>query len=139
MTPEQIELVQRGFAQVEPIADQAADLFYDRLFDRAPDVRPMFRDDMTDQKRKLMEMLSTAVADLHRIDRILPALEDLGRRHAGYGTRPEHYDSVGEALLWTLEQGLGNAFTPAVAEAWAAAYAAIADVMKTAAAGATKT
>ena len=88
MTPDQIALVQQSFAKVEPIADQAADIFYDRLFERAPAVRPMFPDDMTAQKRKLMEMLSTAVADLHRIDRILPALEDLGRRHVDYGTRP---------------------------------------------------
>lgn len=134
MTPNQIKLVQQSFAKVAPIADQAADLFYDRLFESAPGVRPLFPDDMAEQKKKLMQMLATAVANLHRVEEILPALEDLGRRHVDYGTRPEHYDTVGEALLWTLEQGLGEAFTPAVEEAWTKTYAMIADVMKTAAA-----
>ncbi len=134
MTPDQIKLVQQSFAKVAPIADAAADLFYDRLFESAPGVRPLFPDDMAEQKKKLMQMLATAVANLHRVDEILPALEDLGRRHVDYGTRPEHYDTVGEALLWTLEQGLGEAFTPAVEEAWTKTYAMIAGVMKTAAA-----
>ena len=134
MTPDQIELVQQSFAKVAPIADQAADLFYDRLFESAPGVRPLFPDDMAEQKKKLMQMLATAVANLHRVEEILPALEDLGRRHVDYGTRPEHYDTVGEALLWTLEQGLGEAFTPAVEEAWTRTYTMIAEVMKTAAA-----
>ena len=134
MTPEQVKLVQQSFAKVAPIADQAADLFYDRLFESAPGVRPLFPDDMTVQKQKLMQMLTTAVANLHRVEEILPVLEDLGRKHVGYGTKPTHYDTVGEALLWTLEQGLGDAFTPPVQEAWTATYATIAGVMKAAAA-----
>lgn len=134
MTPEQIKLVQDSFAQVAPIADEAADLFYERLFESAPGVRTLFPDDMTEQKQKLMQMLAAAVANLHRVEEILPVLEDLGRRHVDYGTRPEHYDTVGEALIWTLGQGLGEAFTPAVQEAWTRTYAMIAEVMKTAAA-----
>ncbi len=134
MTPDQIKLVQDSFAQVAPIADQAADLFYDRLFESAPGVRPLFPDDMAEQKKKLMQMLATAVANLERVKEILPVLEDLGRRHVDYGTRPEHYDTVGEALIWTLGQGLGEAFTPAVEEAWTETYGTIAQVMKAAAA-----
>ena len=134
MNPEQIKLVQDSFAQVAPIADRAADLFYERLFEIAPDVRPLFPDDMAAQKRKLMQTLSAAVGNLHRVEEVLPVLEDLGRRHVDYGTRPEHYDTVGEALLWTLGQGLGEAFTPAVEEAWTRTYGMIAEVMKAAAA-----
>ena len=128
MTPEQVALVQRSFAEVEPIADRAADLFYDRLFERAPAVRPLFPDDMSDQKRKLMQMLETAVKNLHQVEQIL------GRKHVGYGAKPEHYDTVGEALLWTLEQGLGPAFTPPVKAAWASTYQTLAGVMQDAAA-----
>ena len=134
MTPEQVALVQRSFAEVEPIADRAADLFYDRLFERAPAVRPLFPDDMSDQKRKLMQMLETAVKNLHQVEQILPAVEELGRKHVGYGAKPEHYDTVGEALLWTLEQGLGPAFTPPVKAAWASTYQTLAGVMQAAAA-----
>ena len=134
MTPEQIALVQRSFAKVEPIADQAADLFYDRLFERAPAVRPLFPEDMSDQKRKLMQMLATAVENLHQVEQILPAVEELGRKHVGYGAMPEHYDAVGEALLWTLERGLGAAFTPPVKAAWTSTYQTLAGVMKDAAA-----
>ena len=134
MTPDQIKLVQESFARVVPIADQAADLFYDRLFEIAPDVRPLFPEDMAAQKRKLMQTLSAAVGSLHRVEEVLPLLEDLGRRHVDYGARPEHYDTVGEALIWTLGQGLGEAFTPAVEEAWTKTYTMISEVMKGAAA-----
>lgn len=134
MTPEQVNLVQQSFAKVAPIADQAADLFYDRLFESAPSVRPLFPEDMTAQKQKLMQLLSTAVANLDQVEEIVPTLEELGRKHVGYGAEPGHYDVVGEALLWTLEQGLGDGFTPAVKEAWATTYGTIADLMKAAAA-----
>lgn len=133
MTPEQIKLVQQSFAKIEPIVAQTADRFYDRLFETAPGVRPLFPDEMSGQKLKLMQMLSTAVANLHQVDKIVPAVADLGRRHAGYGTRPEHYDAVGDALLWSLERGLGDGFTPEVREAWATTYKALAGVMKEAA------
>ena len=114
MTPEQVGLVQESFKKVQPIAAQAADLFYGRLFEIAPQVRPLFPADLKEQKRKLMAMLGTAVTNLHQVDKIVPAVQDLGRRHAGYGVTAEHYKPVGEALIWTLGQGLGDAFTPAV-------------------------
>ena len=118
-----------------PIADTAATLFYDRLFAIAPDVRPLFPADMTVQKQKLMQMIATAVTNLHQIEKIVPAVRDLGRRHVRYGARPSHFDQVGAALIWTLEQGLGHAFTPPVKEAWTTTYATLADVMQKAAAG----
>lgn len=135
MTPDQIELVQQSFAKVEPIAGQAADLFYDRLFEMAPSIRPLFADDMTKQKAMLMSVLANAVTNLHRPETIIPTVEALGRRHVGYGAKPEHYELVGASLLWTLQQGLGDDFDQTTREAWAAAYSLLADVMKTAAAG----
>jgi hemoglobin-like flavoprotein len=134
MTPEQVKLVQDSFAKVAPIADKAADLFYDRLFVIAPEVRSLFPDDLSAQKKKLMQMLATAVTNLHQVEKIIPAVEDLGRRHVGYGVTAKHYEPVGAALLWTLEQGLGPAFTPEVKEAWTVTYTTVAGVMKSAAA-----
>jgi hemoglobin-like flavoprotein len=129
MTPHQIKLVQTSFAQVAPIAATAADLFYGRLFEIAPDVRAMFPDDLSGQKKKLMAMLGTAVAGLSRIDTLLPAVRALGQRHVGYGVSAEQYVPVGAALLWTLEKGLGEAFTPEVREAWATTYRVLASTM----------
>ena len=107
MTPQQIDLVQSSFKKVVPIAGTAADLFYDRLFEIAPEVRPLFPQDLGEQKKKLMAMLGTAVGNLHKLDTILPAVKDLGSRHKGYGVTAAHYAPVGAALLWTLEKGLG--------------------------------
>lgn len=134
MTPEQIKLVQASFALVLPIADTAAALFYGRLFELDPSLKPLFRGDMSEQGRKLMTMIRVVVNGLDRLDQIVPAVQELGRRHARYGIRDEHYDTVGAALLATLHQGLGDVFTPAVAAAWAAAYTLLADTMKAAAA-----
>jgi hemoglobin-like flavoprotein len=134
MTPEQIKLVQESFKKVEPIAPQAADLFYDRLFQIAPDVKPLFPTDLAGQKAKLMQMLATAVTNLHQVEKIVPAVQDLGRRHAGYGVKAAHYKPVGEALIWTLEKGLGAAFTQQVKDAWVAAYTTLSSVMTEAAA-----
>jgi len=133
LTPEKVRLVQDSFAQVAPIADTAAALFYGRLFELDPSLRPLFHGDMDEQGRKLMMMLSVAVANLRRIDEIVPAVQALGRRHAGYHVEERHYDTVGNALLWTLEQGLGPAFTPETREAWAEVYTVLANVMKQAA------
>ncbi|MGD9879707.1 MAG: globin family protein [Reyranella sp.] len=130
MTPQQIELVQSSFKKVVPIAGTAADLFYDRLFELAPTVRPMFPADLADQKKKLIGMLATAVNNLDKLETIVPAVQDLGRRHKGYGVSDEHYTPVGAALLWSLEQGLGADFTPDVKGAWTEAYTALAGVMK---------
>ncbi|MCF8533012.1 MAG: hemin receptor [Reyranella sp.] len=132
MTPQQIELVQTSFKKVVPIAATAADLFYGRLFEIAPEVRPMFPQDMTEQKAKLMGMLGTAVTNLHKLETILPAVKALGERHKGYGVTAAHYAPVGAALLWTLEKGLGADFTPEVKTAWTETYTALAGVMTTA-------
>jgi hemoglobin-like flavoprotein len=134
MTPEQVKLVQDSFAKVVPIAGTAADLFYDRLFAIAPEVRSLFPSDLTEQKKKLMQMIATAVTNLHQVDKIISAVEDLGRRHVGYGVTAKHYEPVGAALLWTLEQGLGAAFTPPVKAAWTETYMTLAGVMQKAAA-----
>ena len=134
LTLTQIELVQRTFAVIVPIADDAAALFYRRLFEIDPSLRPMFKDDMTEQRKKLMQMLTAAVKGLPRLDRLVPVVEDLGRRHARYGVTDGHYETVGSALLWTLEKGLGSAFTPEAKEAWATVYGVLASTMKNAAA-----
>jgi len=126
-------LVQESVAAVVPIADDAAVLFYRRLFELDPSLERMFRGDMTEQRRKLMQMLTAAVKGLDRLDKLVPVVEDLGRRHAGYGVADAHYDTVGAALLWTLEKGLGNAFTAEVKDAWVTVYGLLAGTMKNAA------
>jgi hemoglobin-like flavoprotein len=129
MTPHQVAQVQASFAKVAPIADQAAALFYRRLFEAAPEVRPLFATDMTLQGRKLMATIASVVNALDDIEAIAPAVCDLARRHVGYGVRAEHYETVGTALLWTLEQGLGDQFTAEVRAAWVSAYGALSELM----------
>jgi hemoglobin-like flavoprotein len=130
MNTNQKALVQTSFEQVRPIADTAAGMFYSRLFELDPALRPLFKGDMEEQGRKLMEMIGLAVKDLDRPEALLPALAALGRRHAGYGVKEQDYETVGEALLWTLEQGLGQGFTPEIREAWATLYRLVADTMR---------
>jgi hemoglobin-like flavoprotein len=130
MTPKQIALVQASWKQVQPIADQAAALFYSRLFTLEPSVKRLFRGDMQEQGRKLMQMISVAVSSLARLESIAPAVRALGRRHAGYGVEPRHYNVVEQALIWTLGQGLGNDFTDEVEDAWRTAYRVLADTMQ---------
>ena len=130
MTDEQIALIQTSWAQVEPIADTAAQIFYERLFATAPEVRELFPDDLTEQRRKLMATLGMVVKALPRLAQIIPNVQALGRRHAAYGVAPEHYAIVGGALLWTLGQGLGESFTEAHALAWGEAYGLLADTMQ---------
>jgi len=132
MTPQQVELVQSSFQKVVPIAGTAADLFYDRLFEIAPQTRALFPADLAEQKKKLMTMLGTAVTNLHKLDTILPAVKELGQRHKGYGVTADQYAPVGAALLWTLEKGLGPDFTPETKAAWTEAYTALAGVMSNA-------
>ena len=132
MDAKTIALVEASFEKVLPIADAAADLFYSRLFELDPSLRPMFGPDMTEQKRQLMQMLTVAVRGLSRPDEIVPAVQALGRRHAGYHVRPEHYATVGAALVWTLEQGLGADFTPVLKAAWTDVYMVVANTMITA-------
>ena len=129
MTPEQIKLVQASFSKVAPIADKAALLFYDRLFELAPQVKALFPKDMTEQRRKLMSTLAIVVSGLSDLPSILPAASALATRHVAYGARPEHYPVVGSALLWTLEQGLGKDWTKDVADAWKAAYGTLSTFM----------
>jgi len=129
MTPSQIDLIQESFKKVQPISEAAAALFYKRLFEIAPEVRPLFKRDISEQGRLLMAILAAAVSLLRQPDKLVPAVEDLGRRHAGYGVKPEHFTPVGQALIWTLEQGLGEAFTPQVREAWLALYETVQHVM----------
>ncbi len=129
MTPQQIRFVQTSFQKVLPIAEQAASLFYGRLFATTPEVAPLFRGDMKAQGARLMATIKIVVVGLDRFEAIAPMVRDLAKRHVGYGVKPEHYTAVGAALLWTLEQGLGNAFTPDVVDAWASAYGALSGVM----------
>jgi hemoglobin-like flavoprotein len=134
VTPENQALVRESFAKVVSIAPQAAAMFYDRLFVLDPSLKPLFKGDMNEQGRKLMAMIGTAVANLGKLETIVPAVQDLGRRHATYGVQPAFYDTVAAALLWTLGQGLGDDFTPPVEAAWTEAYTTLATVMKDAAA-----
>lgn len=134
MTPEQKNLVQSTFKDVVPIADTAARLFYSKLFELDPELKPMFKGDMDEQGRKLMTIIGTAVNGLDKLDEIIPVVEDLGKRHVDYGVKEKDYNTVGTALLWTLNQGLDKKFTPDVEEAWTVVYTLLADTMKTAAA-----
>jgi len=134
MQPAQIDLVKSSFAKVVPISEAAAALFYDRLFTLDPSLRPLFKGDMAEQGRKLMAMLATVITNLHRLDELTPAVRDLARRHTGYGVKDEHYDTVGAALIWTLEQGLGPEFTDETRASWLACYTILAAEMKSVAA-----
>jgi len=129
LTPTDVALVRASFAQVA-IQEAAADLFYDRLFAVAPKLRELFPADLREQKRKLMQMIATAVAGLDDLQKLAPAVRALGARHAGYGVRTGDYTVVGQAFLWTLEQGLGEEFTPEVRAAWTNVYDVIATTMQ---------
>ena len=129
MTPEQVKLVQQSFSKLVPISDQAAVIFYDRLFEIAPQVKSMFPSDMAEQRGKLMATLTAVVNGLGNLASILPAASALAKRHVSYGAKPEHYPVVGAALLWTLEKGLGENWTPEVANAWKAAYGTLSAFM----------
>ena len=134
MTPDQKQIVQETWKQVVPIADSAAEVFYRRLFEIDPTTRSLFgKTDMAEQRKKLVQTLAVAVGALDRIDELTPKLQALGRSHTGYGVRDGHYASVGAALLWTLERGLGSEWTPAAAAAWTAVYGALSGVMRGAA------
>ena len=134
MTPEQVTLVQESWAAVAPIADQAADLFYGRLFELDPSLKALFPEDMAEQKKKLMQTLAVCVNGLTDLGEIVPAVKALGQRHVAYQVEDSQYETVGAALLWTLEQGLGDAFTPDVQDAWVEVYTILSTTMKEAAA-----
>ena len=132
MTNQQIELVQSSWKKVQPIADTAGTLFYNRLFEIAPEVRPLFPKNMQPQIKKLMSMLGMVVVGLSRLDALIPQVQGLGKRHNNYGVKAAHYAKVGEALLWTLEQGLGKAWNEELKNAWTTAYVTLANVMQAA-------
>jgi len=134
MMPSQIELVQSSFQLIKQDAESAMMLFYDRLFQLDPSLRYMFRNSREEQARKLAHVLTVVVKGLSCPEQILPAVEELGRRHANYGVQAEHYATVGAALLWTLGAGLGDRFTPEVRDAWASAYLLLSSTMQRAAA-----
>jgi hemoglobin-like flavoprotein len=129
VTPSQIDLVQTSFAKVAPIAETAASLFYGRLFEIAPEVKPLFKGDMKEQGRKLMTTLAVVVNGLKNLDAVVPAAKSLAVKHVSYGVTADHYAPVGAALVWTLEQGLGDDFTPETRDAWIAAYTLLSGVM----------
>jgi len=129
MNTQQIELVQASFEKVRPIADQAAETFYQRLFEIAPEYRALFKNNIKKQGAMLMSTLGLAVGSLNNLEAILPAVQSLGRRHAGYGVTAEHYQPVAEAFLWTLDYYLGEAFTPELKDAWVEAYTILAGAM----------
>ena len=133
MTPDAQRLVRDSFAKIAPNAETAAGTFYDRLFALDPSMRPLFKGDMAEQGRKLMTVIGTAVANLHHLETIVPTVQDLGRRHIGYGVKPAHYQTVAAALLWTLERGLGNEFTSETRQAWVDCYTTLASTMQQAA------
>lgn len=130
MTPHQIDLVQQTFAEIKPIAPAAAELFYARLFMLDPSLKPLFKGDMAKQGQMLMSVIGTAVTGLRNLEGLAPVVRKLGARHVAYGVKTEHYATVGAALLWTLQVGLKEQFTPEVKEAWTAAYTLLADVMQ---------
>jgi hemoglobin-like flavoprotein len=129
MTPEHKKLVKDSWEKVLPIKETAAELFYARLFESYPELRPLFKGDMKEQGRKLMAMLNTAVNSLDNIEALIEPLKQSGKAHAGYGVKAEDYQKVGDSFLWTLEKGLGDAFTPDVKEAWTVVYTTVAGVM----------
>lgn len=133
MTPRQVALVQGSWQDVLAVPETAAELFYLRLFALDPLLQPMFKGEMREQRRKLIAMMSVAVNGLARIETLVPVIEALGRRHAGYGVRDEHYTSVAVALLWALERALGDRFTSEAKDAWTAAYGLLAATMQGAA------
>jgi len=122
MTPDQIELVQATFEKIGPQKEQTAGAFYDRLFELAPSMRSLFKNDMAGMRRQFLGAVDNAVAGLDDLEAVLPEIEALGVRHLDYGVEDSHYDTVGEAFLWAMEKGLGNTFTPEVRTAWSEAY-----------------
>lgn len=133
MTPEQIEIVKANFIQIAPLADEVAAEFYERLFQLDPALRPLFQEDLTEQKKKLMMMLKFAVGTLDRMEVFEPALAELGRKHVAYGVKETHYETVGAALILTLREMLGVNLTERLEAAWIVAYQRIAGIMQRAA------
>jgi len=139
LTPFKIKLVQDSFKLVVSNSEQTAAIFYHKLFEKDPSLKKLFSGDMKEQGKKLMAMIATAVNGLTDLGRIVPAVKDLGVRHAGYGVTDSMYDTVGAALLETLEVELGKAFSPTVKNAWTEVYITLATTMKNASTSVKKT
>lgn len=133
MNPRQIGLIKSSWDKVFPIADKAAELFYGKLFELDPELKKLFKTDLSEQGKKLMTMLDTVVKSLDKLEVVVPAIQASGKRHVGYGVKDKDYDTVGTALIWTLGAGLGDDFTDEVKDAWLAAYTILATTMKDAA------
>lgn len=131
MTHQQIQLVQSSWERVKPAAKQAGLLFYTKLFDAAPQVRHLFKPDISEQANKLVTILGYVVSKLNRMDELLPEVQQLGIRHHQYGAQPTDYEVVGQCLMETLKEGLGNQWTPEVQNAWITAYHTLKNVMIT--------
>jgi len=129
MNPQEIKILQDSFSLVEPIAETAASLFYTRLFELDPALQPLFKSDLKAQGEKLMSTIKLVVVGLDNPEKVIPAVQNLGRRHVDYGVQPQHYAIVGAALLWTLEKGLGDAYTPEVDNAWKNAFTLLSSLM----------
>ena len=134
LTNEEIQSVQSSWEKCVPIADKAAELFYGKLFELDPNLKPLFKGDMQEQGKKLMTMITVAVNGLNDLEKIVSAVKALGVRHVGYGVQDSHYDTVGSALIWTLGKGLGEEFTDSLKAAWIKVYTLLATTMKEAAA-----
>jgi len=133
LSARQITLIQNSFTKVKPIADQAADIFYNKLFEYDPSLRQLFKNDMKQQGRMLMSVLGTAVGSLNKLEALIPTLQKLAKQHVEYGVKADDYTPVGNALLYTLKQGLGPAFTPELRLAWIEVYKVVATTMREAA------
>lgn len=129
LTDDQVKLVKANWNAVKPIKETAADLFYDKLFELDPSIRSLFKEDISIQKKALMATISFAVATLNHPDKLVPAVQQLGTRHGGYGVTDKHYATVGAAMLWTLEQGLGEAWTPEAKAASTEVYGILSSTM----------
>jgi len=129
LTDTQIQLVTDSWQKVLPIKETAAELFYGRLFELDPSLQALFKGDMKEQGERLMNMINIAVNALNRLEDVVPAIQAMGRRHKDYGVQRAHYDTVAQALLWTLGQGLGPAFSPDVKDAWTQVYTLLATTM----------
>lgn len=129
MNAHQVQLVQSTFEQVRFMGEIPARIFYDRLFEIEPEVRPLFKGDMANQGRKLIATLAVMVGGLHSLPTIMPAVSALAKKHVDYGVTPAHYDIVRDALMWTLERSLGAGWTAEVETAWHGAYEMLSDVM----------
>ncbi|MBT5647101.1 MAG: hemin receptor [Rhodospirillaceae bacterium] len=132
MSKEDIDLVQHSFMRIEPLSMVVGRTFYERLFETNPEIKPLFKGDLESQGEQLMDMIGTAVAGLDDLEKLIPILQELGARHRKYGVEVSHYGAVAEALIWTLEQGLADAFTPDIRAAWVNVYGVLAETMITA-------